>query len=760
MGKDVAEVTQLLSCSNVKVHRLMCMELMKSVDQILWIFPYIESSRPRCTSGIEALCSINGAIEKAKLLIQYCTEASKLYLAIRGETMVARFERVRDELVRSLSQIQDMVPIVLAVEISGIINDLRTSEFLLESSEEEVGKVVLELIRKDVSMSGSMETSEAEAFKLAALRLKLTSPKALLIERRAIKKLIDKFHDTEKKERILKYLLYLLRKYGKSYEGDETENATAQYESVHSSEDYICSGAICGQSIDQKNDVEYGYRDARSYKSCTAIPPEEFRCPISSILMHDPVTIASGETFERAWIEKWLNEGNGTCPKTHKKLPHLSITPNYLMKDLICKWCTEHGVTIPSPCSQPIPAAFYSWKTSSSNSIASFGSSLNDAHLRIDVSTVSIDSSDVSYVSDSSHVKVTDSSSFISSQGNCNFHKSQSFESFNSEKISLLLSKLAALPWESQCKAVEDTKKHWKDNYRSCYFVLSNSSVDSLVRFLKCACDVNDTKAQRDGAQVLLALLRETSAIPPLSEEMFHLLVNFLNSEITEEALVIMEVLSSHRHCRSKIVMSGALPSILNMLDTQIREFQAPATRILYNLSLNRDIGSCILSLGCIPKLIPLFSDSLLAGHCIKILNNLCDIEEARKEVAETNGCLTSIAKLLETGNPEEQEYSVTVLLSLCSQCIKYCQMVTDEGVISSLVIISVNGNIGGKEGAMELLRILKDIRHNDHLESLTCHPGLDPDLSRDPAKHSKGKKPSSKAAHFFGRKLVIFSKP
>nr|DAD21629.1 TPA_asm: hypothetical protein HUJ06_023092 [Nelumbo nucifera] len=355
-----------------------------------------------------------------------------------------------------------------------------------------------------------MEPSEFEAFQFAAARLQLTSPKSLLIERRDIKKLIDKFHDTEKtKERILKYLLYLVKKYGKSYGGEQMENASSdQCESSLTSTDHVRKHVVCSQSIEKKIDVKYGHYKSQTDTSCT--PPEEFRCPISSRLMHDPVIIASGQTFERVWIEKWFNEGNDTCPKTQKKLQHFSLTPNSALKDLISKWCKRNRITIPNLRSQPIPAALYPWKTSSSNSIASLGSSLNDVHLRIDVSTVSIDSSDASYFSDPSNVKIRDDSSFVSSQMNGNSHECQSFDSFSSGENSVWLSKLAALPWTSQCKAVEDIRNHFNDNDQACYSLLSDSSIDSLFRFLKYAHDVSDTKAQRDGVQVLLAFLRKS----------------------------------------------------------------------------------------------------------------------------------------------------------------------------------------------------------------------------------------------------------
>ncbi|KAG2403909.1 U-box domain-containing protein [Vigna angularis] len=78
-------------------------------------------------------------------------------------------------------------------------------------------------------------------------------------------------------------------------------------------------------------------------------PVEEYACPISLRLMYDPVVIASGETYERMWIQGWFDEGNTICPKTKKKLYHMALTPNIVFEDLILKWCETNGVSIPDP---------------------------------------------------------------------------------------------------------------------------------------------------------------------------------------------------------------------------------------------------------------------------------------------------------------------------------------------------------------------------------------------------------------------------
>ncbi|XP_060212339.1 U-box domain-containing protein 26-like [Lycium barbarum] len=67
------------------------------------------------------------------------------------------------------------------------------------------------------------------------------------------------------------------------------------------------------------------------------IPPL-FRCPISLDLFKDPVTLCTGQTYDRSSIEKWLSSGNSTCPVTMQKLHDSSIVPNTTLRHLIDQW--------------------------------------------------------------------------------------------------------------------------------------------------------------------------------------------------------------------------------------------------------------------------------------------------------------------------------------------------------------------------------------------------------------------------------------
>ncbi|KAJ9703156.1 hypothetical protein PVL29_004789 [Vitis rotundifolia] len=77
--------------------------------------------------------------------------------------------------------------------------------------------------------------------------------------------------------------------------------------------------------------------------------PQEFRCPISKQLMRDPVVVATGQTYDRPFIQKWLKDGHRTCPRTQQVLSHTILTPNNLVREMISEWCKEHGIELPKP---------------------------------------------------------------------------------------------------------------------------------------------------------------------------------------------------------------------------------------------------------------------------------------------------------------------------------------------------------------------------------------------------------------------------
>ncbi|KVH92441.1 Armadillo [Cynara cardunculus var. scolymus] len=88
--------------------------------------------------------------------------------------------------------------------------------------------------------------------------------------------------------------------------------------------------------------------EAKQSQSCNPVPiPPDFCCPLSLELMTDPVIVASGQTYERAYIHNWIDLGLTVCPKTMQTLGHTNLIPNYTVKALIANWCESNNVKLP-----------------------------------------------------------------------------------------------------------------------------------------------------------------------------------------------------------------------------------------------------------------------------------------------------------------------------------------------------------------------------------------------------------------------------
>ncbi|KAM0950073.1 putative transcription factor WD40-like family [Dioscorea sansibarensis] len=80
-------------------------------------------------------------------------------------------------------------------------------------------------------------------------------------------------------------------------------------------------------------------------------PPKDFVCPITGQLFNDPVTLETGQTFERRAIEEWLKRGNKSCPITRQFLSSTVLPKtNYVLKRLITSWVEQNPDSQDFPC--------------------------------------------------------------------------------------------------------------------------------------------------------------------------------------------------------------------------------------------------------------------------------------------------------------------------------------------------------------------------------------------------------------------------
>ncbi|KAF8095574.1 hypothetical protein N665_0330s0055 [Sinapis alba] len=699
MGNDTTQGIERLPHS-FKMHSSMCLALKNLVDRVMKIFPEIEAARPGSTTGIQTLCLLNKALEKAKLLLQYCSESSKLYMAVTGDAIFSRGCRAKKLLEQSLADIRTMVPTALAIKILEVLQDLRSTVLSLEPSEEEAGKAIRDLMRR--STSSSVSSDEIRDFHFAALKLQLSTPEAIVVEKRSLKLLYTKLGEFDgNKRQILKYLLCLLRKHEKIIWSDHKESSFRQHHSVN---DSVCASV-----------TEAGCSEEHS-----ATLPEQFKCPISLTVMYDPVIISSGHTFERMSIQRWFDLGNDTCPISKKILDDFTLQSNVAMKDQISKWCKKHGLDVQDPAMKHTNNASHNLDFS----IASFTSSLYNIP---DLSCFTSRDFSSSFSTDSpSYSKMSKGGYFMPMQTIASESGTEVTDSTHHSEVEIEpLCELTKLPWDAQVKVVQDVRSLFEKDSRAVRSVSPSKFLEPLVTFLKNAHERNGTEGDvvKCGLDLLLTFLSgNRKAMEILKEDVFELLCVFLGSElVAEEALNILEVLSNHPNSLSKLTSTNSLSTLFKIAESGAEHLQEQAMITLKNLSSSNDICLEMVSLDFVQKLTSFLQQGVFSKHSIIILKNLCNTEKGRVCITETPGCLASISELLDSNVSEELENAISILLQLCVEKIEYCYLVVKEGlnIYSSLLLISNNGTEEAKVGASELLRALEEVKEEEE-ESFT----------------------------------------
>ncbi|KAK6925708.1 U-box domain [Dillenia turbinata] len=105
-------------------------------------------------------------------------------------------------------------------------------------------------------------------------------------------------------------------------EVDQTKNAAEskpqpELPSTKAGEDQTLQGV---RAAVEREEIELGHPNEDSYESShLSSIPEEFICPLSRHLFEDPITLETGQTFERVAIKEWFDQGNRTCPLENRK---------------------------------------------------------------------------------------------------------------------------------------------------------------------------------------------------------------------------------------------------------------------------------------------------------------------------------------------------------------------------------------------------------------------------------------------------------
>ncbi|XP_050379142.1 U-box domain-containing protein 38-like [Argentina anserina] len=482
----------------------------------------------------------------------------------------------------------------------------------------------------------------------------------------------------------------------------------------------------------------------RSNSSSAKQPPKEFICPISGSLMSDPVIVASGQTFERLSVQVCREFGYSPELPDGTRPDFSNLIPNMAIKTTILNWCDHNHADRPQP--PDLAAVEKNVRTLMEESRVDEGIRVSEmellkgvadrppimfSHANTELGRGRVDH----FYSSSSEESVVVASGSGSPYTPLPFATRPSCYSSSSPSSSEIV-EVPALNLNSDSNSINSSPEEAElmTQLSSSVIVEQEEAVISLRKL---------TRTEED-LRVSLCSTRLLSALRSL-------IVSRYNT-VQVNAVASLVNLSLEKPNKVKIVRSGFVPPLVDVLKSGCSESQEHAAGALFSLALEEDNKMAIGVLGALPplmhaliraesertrhdsalalyhltlvesnrvKLVKLNSVPTLlalskapgtAGRVLLILCNLAVCGEGRSAMLDANAveCLVGMLRRNELDSESTRENCVAALYALSHGSMRFRGLAREAKAVEVLSEVEKRGSERAREKAKRLLMILR----------------------------------------------------
>lgn len=368
--------------------------------------------------------------------------------------------------------------------------------------------------------------------------------------------------------------------------------------------------------------------------------PSVFICPISLEPMVDPVTLVTGQTYERANILKWFSTGHLTCPTTMQELWDDAVTPNRTLHHLINAWFTQRYLQMKKRAEDVQGRAADLVQTLKNAKGQARVQALKDLR-KIIATHPSVDKS----VVDASGATLL--SSLL---GPFTSH------AVGSEVIAILVN--LALDSVAFVNLMQPAKiSHMVG-------LLSEGTIDTKIN---CARLIGMLMGEKSFRPELVSSMSLLVALLRLVKDKRH------QNGVAAGLSLLKGISSSHEQVRSLMVRVGAVPQLVELLSNPKREPKLVelALQILNDLSSTPDGLSALKDCPqAIPTAVRILMNASQAStqHALSILQSVCRLApDECSFLAVEAGLATKLLLVIQSGCNPEMKQQACELLKLCS---------------------------------------------------------------------------------------------
>lgn len=601
-----------------------------------------ESTRPIPPSVVIVFRDLHSLMQKGYMLLEECRESSTFWLLMEQETYGQYFHELSQSLGKALSALpfdlldlseEDLEQIAM-VRKQVLRSRLSLNPVELQLREDLISTLKLMELKVAPNPSDLMQffstiqllnarDCETEIHRLEELKME-EGRKEDLKAQQGLANLVG----------FVRYGKYVL--YSSEFEGLDEE--VSQVLSRNSE-----------GSIEDSTDVSM------------VTPPAEFLCPITLDLMRDPVIVATGQTYDKTSITRWIGAGNSTCPKTGQKLAHQNMICNFALKSLISLWCEENNVPF----------------------------EMDGVHRSIKKGA------------GIQHIAQGEGAALEAMQLTAKF----------------LIQKLHTGNQHVQKLVARELRLLSKSGPENRICIAEAGGISILLPLLSSS----DAKIQEHAVTTLLNIsIQEDIKKQILAAGALDVIVDVLISghtmEARENAAAALFSLSGNDEVKVLIGGKlGAIPALVTLLrEGSGQRGKRDAATALFNLAVYHGNKAKIVEAGAVPALVVLLSDEspLMVDACAAVLALLATFPEGVNAIRDASA-ISVIAPRLRHGSPKGREYATSVLLAMCKTRDR---VILDDvsqhvnTIVPDLYNLLTTGTLRAKRKAGALLKLLRSL--------------------------------------------------
>ncbi|XP_075670341.1 U-box domain-containing protein 40-like [Castanea sativa] len=457
-------------------------------------------------------------------------------------------------------------------------------------------------------------------------------------------------------------------------------------------------------------------------------PPNEFLCPISGSLMAEPVIVTSGHTLENACVLACKALSFTPTLEEDSSTPDFStVISNLALKTAILNWCKFHCVDQPKPI-DPINAKnlvralmeienknpgtqiVISEKNLVQGARESPTVNLNDPELTHSCSS-SVDS--VETAPSTPSLQLVIHPSYNNNNNNNNSSSSSSSDTlnpgFNEEEEEMLVKLKSPQVFDIERAVIslrQITRSTESSRVRLCTPRIL-SALRSLIMSRYSTIQVNTVAA------LVNLSLEDINKVKIVRSGMVPLLIDVLKGgfpEAQEHASGALFSLALDDDNKTAIGVLGALEPLMHMLRSENERTRHDSVIALYHLSLVKSNRVRLVKLGSVPVLLGMVKPGHMAGRIMLVLGNLAWCPDGRAAMLDAGAveCLVKYLGDTRLNSESSKESCLSVLYGLSQGGLRFrvlAKAVEMEVVLSKMV---KEGSKCVREKAMTMLEMMK----------------------------------------------------